>query len=60
MENRLIAGAQVNMKLLSDECREIACISAQLMLFCSYVKPTQNNVYLILSYLILSYGIVSV
>ena len=36
-------------------CRKIACVSAQLMLFCSFVEPTQNKVYLILSYLILSY-----
>ena len=33
-------------------CRKIACVSAQLMLFCSFVKPSQNKVYLILSYLI--------
>ena len=32
-------------------CRKIACVSAQLMLFCSFVEPTQNKVYLILSYL---------
>ena len=32
-------------------CQEIACVSAQLMLFCSSVKPTQNKVYLILSLL---------
>ena len=30
-------------------CRKIACVSAQLMLFCSFVEPTQNKVYLILS-----------
>ena len=41
-------------------CRKIACVSAQLMLFCSFVKPTQNKVYLILSYLILSYLILQV
>ena len=29
---------------------KIACVSAQLMLFCSYVKLTQNKVYPILSY----------
>ena len=37
-----------------DAIGKIACVSAQLMLFCSFVKPTQNKVYLILSYLILS------
>ena len=31
-------------------CRKIACVSAQPMFFCSYVKPTKNKVYLILSY----------
>ena len=40
---------------LFTKCRKIACVSEQLMLFCSYVKLTQNKVYLILSYLILSY-----
>ena len=30
-------------------CRKIAWVSAQLMLFCSYVKPTHNKVHLILS-----------
>ena len=42
-------------------CQKIACVSAQLMLFCSYVKPTQNILsYLILYYIILSYLILSV
>ena len=36
-------------------CRNIACVSAHLMLFCSYVKLAQNKVYLILSYHIISY-----
>ena len=40
--------------ILAKSCRKIACVSAQLMLFCSHVKPTQNKVYLILSYIQLS------
>ena len=35
-------------------CRKIACVSAQLMWFCSHVKPTQNKVCVVLSCIVLS------